>query len=189
MDSKKTLRNIFRDSGSLKIVHNYSKVYTPLLEGLRLLPVRLLEVGVLEGFSLIAWAEFFPEGEITGLDTFERVSLPNVKKRVGDSFRLVQGDSSKPSPLLEGSEFDIIIDDGDHSFESQLATLETLWPLLRRGEGSRYFIEDINLAKSAQPAYEQLLLGVKSLDGDFIRHDLTSQTGRPDSCIISLRKD
>ena len=56
------------------VTHSYLGVYERLFEPKRDSPIRLLEIGICTGGSLLAWAEYFtsPETEIVGLDvTFD----------------------------------------------------------------------------------------------------------------------
>src|SRR5580704_7291010 len=78
-------------------LHFYTRLYHRLFSGLRDKPIRLLEIGVggyaLEtsgGCSLAMWADYFPSGQITGIDI--------VAKRLAlDSrIKLFQGSQDDP---------------------------------------------------------------------------------------------
>jgi predicted O-methyltransferase YrrM len=106
------------------------------------LPITLLEVGVGMGCSLAAWADYFPNAQIIGVDTFARVSRWRLPIMGHPRVKAYKHDSTKETPpeVVAGS-VDIIIDDGDHEPASQLATFERYFPLLK--SGGLYFIEDV----------------------------------------------
>jgi Methyltransferase domain len=153
----KMLHEIFERHGTDKATHGYAKVYEPLLNSRRLEVRRVLEVGIgtldpdapssMHGYaaqhyspggSLRAWREYFPAAVIWGLDTMLDTQFADdrIVTRLGDSTDKAQVDNA-----LGDTSFDLIIDDGDHRFECQRATLENLWD--RVNLGGFYVIEDI----------------------------------------------
>lgn len=129
--------------------HFYTPLYHELFSRLRHRPIRLLEIGVggyelatVGGASLTMWAEYFPHGQITGIDIAEkRLTLP---PRV----RLFRGSQVDPTFLKtvcdERGPFDIIIDDGSHVPQHVVASFEALFPAVV--DGGSYLIEDIQTA-------------------------------------------
>jgi hypothetical protein len=127
-------------------LHFYTPIYHSLFWRLRKRPMRLLEIGVggydlhsVGGASLEMWAEYFPEGQIVGIDVAEkRLHLnPRIEVR--------QGSQDDPEFLArvcdELGPFDIIIDDGSHVPQQVSTTFGMLFPRLRnRGF---YVIEDV----------------------------------------------
>lgn len=114
----------------------YDRYFAPYRER----PVRLLEIGISTGGSIEIWRSYFgADAVIAGIDidpgTAANVSLPN---------RAYIGDQSDPDLLrrvvAECGPFDIVIDDGSHVAEDQMATLRALWPAL--ADGGLYVIED-----------------------------------------------
>ena len=93
------------------------------------------------GASLLAWRDFFPTGQIHGMDVAPdcMLSEPRITTHLCDS--------TCPASVLAWTQanpdlsFDVIIDDGSHLPEHQLATLRHLFPLLK--PGGYYVIEDI----------------------------------------------
>jgi len=135
--------------------HNYMPVYQQWFAPLRLKSVRLLEIGVggydkplLGGDSLRMWKSFFPKGQITGIDIYDKSALKE------DRIHIYQGDQSDKNFLREvaGKEgpFDIIIDDGSHMQSHIITSFETLFPLM--SPGGIYVIEDTQT--SYLPKYE-----------------------------------
>jgi len=156
------------DRGSLR--HHYDVVYQDLEP-----PARMLEVGILHGAGIASWLEWFPEAEIVGLDTFERVHENKVAILKDPRVTWWKGDSRTLTKIP--GPFDLIIDDGDHSADAQRETFINLFPLL--SPGGVYFIED---AHPGRPGWEDLL---DTLMGFHVEHhDLR---GHPDSYLIEVR--
>ena len=140
---KKTLDEIFNqyqtDKGSAcKDCHNYAPVYSALFEPLRFLDIKLLEVGVRYGNSLLSWHEYFPNASIYAAETYaaHNDELFRDKPRI----KIYLGDATQEG-LVSESGFNIIIDDADHALSTQISLLETLWDKLL--PGGFYVIEDL----------------------------------------------
>jgi 8-demethyl-8-alpha-L-rhamnosyltetracenomycin-C 2'-O-methyltransferase len=157
--------------------HHYDAVYEPLLEPLRELPITLLEVGVFVGASLSAWADYFPNAKIRGVDTFALVPRWALPAMAHPRVRGYKCDSTKETPegFALGS-VDVIIDDGDHAPESQIATFGHYFPLLK--SGGLYFIEDVH--------YEHAV-GAALTAYDTSHHNLRDH-GRNASYLVVIRK-
>merc|ERR1712232_731610 len=112
-------------------------------------------MGYPPGSSLKAWRRIFPLSNITGLDIDEDA----VKVAHGTRFQSFMCDSQNATQArraLKGKLFDIIIDDGLHTINSQKATARALWPYLR--QGGLYVIED---ASEWLGAYYDLTLAIQ----------------------------
>jgi hypothetical protein len=127
------------DKGSRR--HRYDRAYEPLFEPLREQPITLLEVGVYTGSSLAVWADYFPNAQIIGVDTFSRIPRWKLPVMGHPRVKGYKCDSTKETPpeVTPGS-VDIIIDDGSHEPPDQLATFLGYFPLLK--SGGMYFVED-----------------------------------------------
>jgi hypothetical protein len=158
-DKEMDLATLFKAYMSDKDRNGYSSLYTALFTHLRHDPISLLEVGVgtmvsgaassMKGYmpdcyqpgaSLRAWRDFFAKGSVHGMDiqpdclfTEERIATHHCNST----------DAAHVGAWrqLTGLTFDIIVDDGSHLGQHQLATLENLWPLLK--PGGYYVIEDV----------------------------------------------
>ena len=142
-----SLKQLALDHGTDKIgYHNYIEVYERFFEPLRSEKIKLLEIGIggyddpfAGGESLKMWKEFFPSGEIAGIDIHEKRSLEENRISV---FKGSQTDA----PFLEkctrnfGTP-DIIIDDGSHINSHIIKSFKILFPLLN--PGGFYAIEDL----------------------------------------------
>ena len=120
----------------------YLREYDRLFRPLRLLPIRLLELGVHQGTSMILWRDYFPLATIVGLDgEVMPASFPADKR-----FHFVHGAQDDPALLdsavsLAGGPFDIIIDDCSHL---GCHTARSFAHLFTKGlrPGGIYIIED-----------------------------------------------
>lgn len=132
-------RHVPTDKGSY---HDYLRHYDRLLrpymnqEGLR-----LLEVGVKKGGSMVLWRELFPDSaSIWGLDI--NPDVPVFSRDAGIKVLVLDStDADEVHASLRGRRFDIIIDDGFHTPEAQLATFNALYPFL--APTGIYVIEDV----------------------------------------------
>ena len=119
-------------------LRNYEEYFQPLLDQ----EVKLLELGIYKGGSLLLWRDFFTKGLIVGLD-LNSVDVPDESGRI----RLYQG-QQQDTGLLDRiakenapSGFDIIIDDCSHIGE---LTRISFWHLFDNHlkSGGIYVIED-----------------------------------------------
>jgi hypothetical protein len=119
--------------------HAYGASYDVLFRHLRLRRVKLLEIGILGGDSLLAWRAYFPRGEIVGCDIEPKQHLGGGRIRVHTTD---QGSTADLDALARAEgPFDIIIDDGSHRSAHQLFAFRRLFPHLK--DGGIYVIEDV----------------------------------------------
>ena len=129
--------------------HFYTPLYHELFCHLRDQPIRLLEIGVggndlktFGGASLAMWADYFANGQITGIDIAEKRLTLDARVRV---FCGSQDDSAFLKQVCdERGPFDIVIDDGSHVPEHVVASFNILFPTLK--DGGIYVIEDVQTA-------------------------------------------
>ena len=119
--------------------HRYiSGVYEKLFAPWRTSSLKILEIGVAGGESLRLLSDAFPFSEIHGVDIKEPpahvMEYPHFTVHVGDAY------DYKFNRTLPGP-FDIIIDDGPHTFDSQKYVLEHYWEFLN--PGGLLIIEDV----------------------------------------------
>ncbi len=125
------------DSDKVSYLRWYNPFFLPLAEK----EIKLLEIGIDKGGSLVMWKDYFQKGSITGVDIKlpggftppERVKMYEGDQRDTEFLRRV---AEKEAP--EG--FDIIIDDGSHYGKNTKITFWTLLPHLKKG--GFYVIED-----------------------------------------------
>ena len=104
--------------------------------------ISLLEIGIHRGGSLALWHEYFSKAVITGVDPYDFgaknncASYNRVEVIYEDAY--TQSFANKMSIV----EWDIIIDDGPHTKESHLLSLQLFVPLIK--VGGVFVIEDIS---------------------------------------------
>ena len=99
---------------------------------------------------------------------------------------LIGDSANKNSDVLtkhfENDSFDIIIDDGNHSFEYQLLTLQNFFPKLKKG--GIYVIEDVE----DRTIKNNIMLNQFKMFKDFEIIDLRNKDKRDDSVLFIFRK-
>lgn len=148
------------DKGHENIIgswHNYTTFYYSIFNEISEKPLRIFELGLgtnnldlpsnmgpsgKPGASLYGWREFFPNSEIFGAD-IDKDILFNA-----DRITTFYCDQTKPEivkgmweePVLEDN-FDIIIDDGLHTFSANVCFFEN--SIHKLNPGGYFIIEDI----------------------------------------------
>jgi hypothetical protein len=132
--------------------HDYAKHYDKAFEGIRLDPIKMLEIGVGGGEGIKMWMDYFSNGaQIFGVDNQHDTNPWDTPGRNG-RYTFVQGDQSCKTFWAcfitdYGTDWDIIIDDGSHRNDHIITTFNALWPHVRKG--GFYAIEDIEVAYSS----------------------------------------
>jgi len=140
---------------------------------------RLLEIGVMDGASLLMWREYYPNAEIVGIDINDKshIEIPGVQ--------ILQMDATNTEALATLGTFDIIIDDGSHMTADQQASFEYLYLNSLNPKGY-YIIEDLHT--SLRPSYVNSKLTTLEylknalLDYDFYQKDKSVEDSM--TCII-----
>ena len=104
--------------------------------------VHVVEIGVYSGGSLEMWRDYFgPKAHIYGIDINE-----DCRSLASTGIKIFIGDQADPSFWRTFAQavpnIDIVVDDGGHESFQQIATLESLLPLIR--PGGVYLCEDIS---------------------------------------------
>lgn len=121
----------------------YLDEYQRLFAPMRRRRIRILELGVRFGASMLIWRDYFPSATIVGLDIDERPKAVPPDKRL----HFVQGSQDDPTALQRctaaaGGPFDVIIDDAAHLGALSGASFHHLFPHALKPDGL-YIIEDI----------------------------------------------
>jgi len=157
----KTMEHYGSDKGSARVGaawHNYTIVYNKLFEARFQAPLRIFELGLgttnpaipcgmgaygKPGASLYGWRDLFPNSSIFGADIDRDILFKT------DRISTFYCDQTSPAIIQElwknpelQEPFDIIIDDGLHTFDANKTFFEHSIQHLRKG--GYYIIEDIN---------------------------------------------
>jgi hypothetical protein len=153
-------------SASLASFHDYHQLYAPMLASRRQEPFRLLEIGIgsnnanvvsnmgvtgKPGASLRAFRDFLPYGEIFGADIDRQILFQET--RINTAFV----DQTRPETFWDlthsfGIDFDLIIDDGLHSPNANIATMLFAFRALK--SGGTFVVEDI--AEKSIPVWQSI---------------------------------
>lgn len=122
--------------------HHYFEIYDRHFARFRGKPVNIVEFGVSQGGSLQMWKQYFgPQAQIFGADI-----NPNCKQFEEPGVTITIGDQQDRDFLRSFAKslppIDILIDDGGHTMEQQVATYEELFPLV--ADTGVYLIEDLH---------------------------------------------
>ena len=148
------------DKGHINIMyckHNYTTLYYKLFSNMRFKKIRLFELGLgtnninipsnmgangKPGASLYGWAEFFPNAQVFGADIDGNILFNNEKIKTfycdQTNHHVIKYMWNEPL-LQEG--FDIIIEDGLHTFNANVCFFEN--SIHKLNNGGYFIIEDI----------------------------------------------
>lgn len=145
--------------------HNYTKFYSEIFEKIRFNEINIFELGLgtnniniesnmgengLPGASIFGWSEYFNHGHIFGADV-DTNCLFNIEKYISkkNSIKIFYCDQTNPWIINQmwdnkylDCKFDIIIEDGLHTFNANVTFFENSYHKLKYN--GIYIIEDIN---------------------------------------------
>lgn len=167
--------------------HSYLKPYAELLERYRDKLVDLLEIGVYFGGSAYLWHEYLPRSQLLLVDIYKAMH-PGIEVRLDPArYQYISSDAYQLSTVHSiaaerPAGFDIIIDDGPHSLDSQIFAINHYSPLLK--SGGILVVEDV--------ANDHNLQTLKSI-ASFLRlsykvYDLRNVKGRSDDILFVIYK-
>lgn len=120
--------------------HNYTAKYDLHFSGIRNEKLKVLEIGIQNGFSLKTWKEYFQNSEIFGIDVVDCSHMDEAR------IKTIRGSQNDLVFLKNVNDlygpFDIIIDDGSHISSDMRISFDCLFPLLK--PGGIYVVEDLH---------------------------------------------
>jgi cephalosporin hydroxylase len=122
-------------------IHNYCDKYEKYLPFNRNDKLKILEIGVLNGKSLLTWKEYFYESQIIGIDI-----NPDCKQYENKESNIIVEIGSQVDHVFlndimrEYGPFDMILDDGSHINEHVIFSFEYLFQSVK--PGGVYIVED-----------------------------------------------
>lgn len=131
----------------------------------------VLELGVLYGSSLRAWADIFPHARVIGVDVNVPGSMdfaPNVEVIFADVT-----DPAAMAPVIERGPFDFIVDDASHDVDDIAKSFAILRSHL--APGGTYAVEDTRFGPphpSKDPAPVADVFALYASDTGFVRVDV-----------------
>lgn len=139
----------------------YNNEFTPV----RFEKLKILEIGINKGDSLILWRDWFVNSNIYGIDNGDEMTdeyfnivnrISNVNIQYGDAYTI------ETVSLYENDFFDYIIDDGPHTLSSHLKCVELWFPKLK--SGGKLIIEDIWDIDYYQKEFDKLNIPYQIVD-------------------------
>jgi predicted O-methyltransferase YrrM len=147
--------------------HPYTTPYSLFFEPLRNKPIKLAEIGIFRGASILAWRMFFSRARIYGFDIdteamthIRNLNLPGVFIDEMDATKADSMESAFQRHMADGELFDVIVDDALHDVSQQAVTIKTCMNKLK--QGGLLIIEDIFRDQDHKP-YIDAMTEVKSL--------------------------
>ena len=178
--------------------HNYTQLYYFLLKDSKYEKLNIFEVGIgtnntdvpsnmsedgTPGASLRGWRNFFPNSIIYGADIDKRALFAE------DRIKTFFVDQLNPKTIhdmwhkIGPQKFDLIIDDGLHTYEANTIFLEHSFNKLK--QGGLYIIEDIVMSdKNIIDFYSYMIK--KGYDGVIVK--IPNKHNNYDNCLVILRK-
>jgi len=153
------------DTNEGRLIHkwaHYFDIYHHHFQAFRNRPVTIVEFGISHGGSLQMWKHYFGEqARIIGVDINPKCATlaePQIEVVIGDQ----ENREFLRSLAASVGEVDVLIEDGGHTMNQQIATFEELWPIVV--DGGVFLMEDLHT--SYWPEYG----GGLRRDGTFIEY-------------------
>jgi len=166
--------------------HSYDKLYGKYLNNYIDKKGTLLEIGVWRGGSSVLWSNLLPNFDFCLVDIENKLSIKNrqnldfTKTRyiITDAYHIEVKNQIKD---LYPQGFDVIIDDGPHTVESQIKCVELYLDTLT--DNGVLIIEDITSTENLQ-----LIINSIPKNYDYVVEDYRHLKGRFDDLAIVIKK-
>ena len=142
--------------------------------------LNILEIGIQNGSSLVLWNEYFKNSIIYGIDNTNFIkdrldAYPRIKTIIQDAYKK---ELTSNLPL-----FDIIIDDGPHTLESQIKFINNYFKKLNKN--GKLFIEDVD----GKHNLNELRKEASKFTSNITSIDFRSKTNTEDSIMLMIQND
>jgi len=160
--------------------HSYvENIYNDLFEPIRNSTKNVLEIGILYGGSLEMWRDYFSNATIFGVDMGEPCKDHGCRRMVQ---MMADAYSDSFLEFLPDDYFDIIIDDGPHTPNSQLYFIKNYASKVKKG--GLLICEDV----ASMEIFEGLQANIPIFCKEYCLFDLSQNDRRSDSRVIAIRK-
>lgn len=165
--------------------HNYIEgFYEKEFQLYRDKPIKVLEIGIAFGHSLLLWDKYFSNHTgIHGVDTYGGSVAREAREAKKISITIDDAYSKRVVDSLPS--FDIIIDDGPHTLESMVSCINLYLPKLN--SGGVFVIEDVQ-SMDWIPILHKTFDKVKIETDEFDVVDLRQTKGRYDDLMFVVRR-
>jgi cephalosporin hydroxylase len=165
------------------IGHSYGQSYDEIFENFdRNSDINILEIGIQKGGSMVAWKDYFENGNIYGIDVVD-VILPEYRR---NDFNYIINDVRDLSikKKLEDVMFDIIIDDGSHHLDDVIFVVNNYLDKLNKG--GYLIIEDCQHPENWVNSIRDLIPNDYELTTKDLRND--TEYSSYDNFLIIIRR-
>lgn len=129
----------------IEYAHAYTPIYDFLFSNVRHQKIKFGEIGVQYNHSINCFREYFTQAEIHGFDHMEPFLQLAREQKLDNTYYhwldAIYKDTIVDAMEKSGGNFDIIIEDSCHRFDTQINFIELLHPYLK--PGGILVIEDI----------------------------------------------
>ena len=145
-----------------KTYNDYANHYLQYFKKLKNEPIKILEFGILEGYSVEMWEKEFPNAQIFAVDTNSQNFVYKPKRA-----KYIMGDLDQQefrNQVKQHGPWDIIIDDASHYCDQQVTLFKEFWPQIK--DQGVYVVEDLLTSYWPKLSYapkEQPLTGIDYL--------------------------
>ena len=173
-----------KDGTDKDTIHSYIETYEKIFAPLRNNARNVLEIGIYSGAFLEILADYFQNAQIRGID----IDLGNLRfGKDNQRIHIYEMNGTDPDSIknLGVVSFDLIIEDGSHIPDEQVATFKNYAPVI--SPGGIYIIEDIDSGTltTLRPRLAQIV-DANRMDYEII--DLRYVKGRfDDICMIAKK--
>ena len=187
-DGSFTLEDFFKDfepksdknTSHTYIEGYYSKEFSDKKEN----NIKLLEIGVRQGYSHILWDKFFTNGEIYGVDNGESGFTWEILDKTKIIIYTEDAYTTTFSEKFQNNYFDYIIDDGSHHPIHQLKCIDLFLPKIK--PDGKLIIEDVGNIGLAKQLQEKALKNNLCKEANIV--DLRNVKNRWDDILIEIIK-
>ena len=172
--------------------HSYIDLYNKLLYRIKDTALNVLEIGIgnwndsVNGASILLWLKYFKQADIYAVDIISQQYMINDIKN-NDRIKIFSEtnayDNTFVNKELSSIKFDMILDDGPHSLQSQLEFIKLYSPLL--AENSILIIEDVQNISHFNDLIDETPDDLKK----YIKiYDLRHKKARNDDLVFTIDK-
>lgn len=159
--------------------HSYiENVYDDIFKPIKYSASRILEIGIFGGGSLRLWRDYFVNSIVVGVDVsiYDQNYFTRVVKMHADAY------TQSFMSLFPNNHFDVIIDDGPHTPESQIFFVENYFSKLN--DNGIMICEDI----ASTETLNEMISVIPENAKEHIVFDLREKDSRYDSLVLVVKK-
>jgi len=147
--------------------------------------IHLVEIGIGDGYSMVLWREWFKNAEITAIEKYPYHYDHKKPFQIKRATSIFQDAYEQPTvDIFQNDSIDYLIDDGNHTYESQEACFLLWLPKIK--VGGKIIIEDVQEYERFE-RFENIIKE-KKLEVSTKIFDCRESKGRYDDLIFEITK-